>query len=63
MIRANLDLAYEGLRLYLVLSFLAWAMAVPHAVAHWTFLLLVLIACLPGLTAQASRSPKARRVS
>ena len=63
MIRPILGLAYEGLRLYVVLSFLAWVMAIPHAVAHWVFLLLVLFACLPRLMAEASRSPKAQQVS
>jgi hypothetical protein len=63
MIQAILGLAYEGFRLYVILSFLAWVMAIPHAVAHWVFLFLVLLVCLPGLIAEASQSPKARQLS
>jgi hypothetical protein len=59
MVRAALGLAYEGLRLYVVLSFLAWAMAIPHAVAHWGFAVLISIVCMPGLMAGAARSPEA----
>jgi hypothetical protein len=59
LIGAILGLAYEGFKLYLVLGFLAWVMAIPHAVAHWTFAVLVSIVCMPGLMAGASRSPRA----
>jgi hypothetical protein len=56
---AVLGLAYEGAKLYVVLSFLAWVTAVPHAVAHWAFAVLVSVACMPGLMAGVSRSSKA----
>jgi hypothetical protein len=61
MIRAILGHALEGLALYVLMGFLAYVMAIPHAVAHWGFLGLVCIACFPGLMA---RSPaKAGRSS
>jgi hypothetical protein len=63
MIRALRGLIYEGFKLYVLLSFLAWAMAIPHAVAHWLFAVLVSIVCVPGLMAGASRSPKANQPS
>ena len=63
MTRSLLGLAYEGIKLYIVLSFLAWAMAIPHAVAHWLFAVLVSIVCVPGLMAGAARSPKADQLS
>lgn len=59
MIRALLGLGYEGVKLYVVLSFLAGVMAIPHAVAHWVFAILVSLVCMPGLMASAARSPKA----
>ena len=63
MNRALFDFAFEGFKLYVVLSFLAWATAIPHAVAHWAFPFLVSIAFFPGWMAGAQRSPKAGQPS
>jgi hypothetical protein len=48
MVRDLLGLGYEAFKLYLVLSFLAVAMAIPHAVVHWAFLGLVAVICAPA---------------
>lgn len=58
MIRPAVGFALEGLKLYLVLSFLAWMTAVPQAVAHWAFAVLVSVLCMPGLMAGAARPPR-----
>jgi hypothetical protein len=63
MIRSLLGLAYEGVKLYMVLSFLAWAMAIPHTVAHWLFAVLVSIVGVSGLITGDSRSPKTNQPS
>lgn len=55
MARALFDFAVEGFKLYLVLSFLAWMTAIPHAVAHWAFAVLISLVCMPGLMASVSR--------
>jgi hypothetical protein len=49
------DFAFEGIKLYLALSFLAWVTAVPHVVAHWAFVALVSLVCMPGMIARVSR--------
>jgi hypothetical protein len=53
MIRAILGHALEGLALYVAMSFLAYVMAIPHAVAHWGFLGLVCFVCFPALMARS----------
>jgi len=54
--RALFDFAFEGFKLYVILSFLAWVTAIPHAVAHWAFAVVVSLVCMPGLMARVSRS-------
>ena len=49
MTRAILGHAFEGLALYVAMSFAAYVLAIPHAVAHWGFLGLVSVVCFPGL--------------
>ena len=56
MIGPAVGFAFEGLKLYVVLGFLAWVMAIPHAIAHWAFAVLISLACMPGLMARVSRS-------